>query len=395
MIGKPLSSITAADIQRLVAEATPEGRSIEFKRETPGPKDSDRKEFLADVSSFANATGGDLIYGVEEKDGCAAVAEGLAIANIDAEVLRLDQMIRSGISPRIVGCQTQVVPGLPKGAAIIIRVPRSWQGLHIVSYQQDFRFYSRSTNGKFRMDATDVRDAVLSVGALEERMRLFRTDRVARVVADETPVPLDGTKRIVVHVIPFSAQANPATVDLIKAAGRSDLLQPLYADGWNGPLFNIDGIHTYVNTGAEASYAYLQLRRNGAIEAVDAAMMTSPDPSRYPHAMPSQRFPQEIFALLSRILRLYDLLEIQPPYAVFISLVGAKGVQLATKARFGIRSPIRPLDRDVLLLPELVIQERGADIQTSIRPILDALWQSFGADRCPDYDDSGQWRPQQ
>src|ERR1700730_4029747 len=111
MIDKPLAAIGAADIVRLVAEATPEGRTIEFKRELPGPRDSDRKEFLADVSSFANATGGDLIYGVEEKDGKATAAAGLTITNVDAEVLRLDQMIRSGISPRLAGCQVQPVPG--------------------------------------------------------------------------------------------------------------------------------------------------------------------------------------------------------------------------------------------------------------------------------------------
>jgi predicted HTH transcriptional regulator len=147
MLQKPLSAITAVDIVQLATEGTPEGRTIEFKRDLPGSKDLDRKEFLADVSSFANAIGGDIIYGVEEKDGKAARALGLAITNADAELLRLDQMIRSGISPRLAGCQLQAVDGLPNGPAILIRIPRSWQGPHIVGFQQDFRFYSRNTNG--------------------------------------------------------------------------------------------------------------------------------------------------------------------------------------------------------------------------------------------------------
>jgi len=164
LIQKTLTAITAADIQRLVDEATPEGRSFEFKRQLPGGSDGDKKEFLADVSSFANAIGGDLIYGIEERQGIAAAAEGVTTTNLDADLLRLDEMIRSGINPRIVGCQVWPVPGLPKGPAILIRVPRSWQGPHIVSYQREFRFYSRSTNGKFRMDASDVREAVLNTG---------------------------------------------------------------------------------------------------------------------------------------------------------------------------------------------------------------------------------------
>jgi len=39
---------------------------LDYKRDVPGESDQDKKEFLADISSFANATGGDLIYGVDE-----------------------------------------------------------------------------------------------------------------------------------------------------------------------------------------------------------------------------------------------------------------------------------------------------------------------------------------
>ncbi len=157
MIDKPITDITADDIQHLVDERTPEKRTLEFKAEVPGNKDSERKEFLADVSSFANAAGGDLIYGVATTDGHATAAHGVTAQNIDATLLRLDHMIRSGISPRIVGFQVQRVTGLSKGPAIVIRIPRSWQGPHIVSYQQHFRFFSRNAAGKFPMDVSDIR----------------------------------------------------------------------------------------------------------------------------------------------------------------------------------------------------------------------------------------------
>ena len=47
------------------------------------------------MSSFANAAGGDLIYGVEAPDGRATAAPGVTVQNVEAELLRLDQMIRS------------------------------------------------------------------------------------------------------------------------------------------------------------------------------------------------------------------------------------------------------------------------------------------------------------
>jgi hypothetical protein len=301
MIEKPLSTITAADIERLVTETTSEGRTIEFKRDLPGTKDSDRKEFLADVSSFANAVGGDIIYGVEEKDGIAARAGGLAVTNVDAELLRLDQMIRTGIGPRLIGCQLQAIPGLPNGPAIVLRIPRSWQGPHIVSFQQDFRFYSRSTNGKFRMDATDVRDAVLRTQSIEERIRIFRADRVARIAGGETPIPLDGTKVICIHIVPFESFGAARLVDLRLASEQTSLLRPFYDNGNSGARFNIDGVYTYAASGAETSGGYVQCFRSGILEAVDAWMIPSPS-DKYPDAIPSLAFPQHLFAFVDRVL---------------------------------------------------------------------------------------------
>lgn len=44
----------------------PESRTLEYKRDLPDPKDRDSKrEFLGDVTSFANAQGGDIVYGIE------------------------------------------------------------------------------------------------------------------------------------------------------------------------------------------------------------------------------------------------------------------------------------------------------------------------------------------
>ena len=48
-IGKP-------DIDALVANAVTEVKTLEYKQELPGRLDTDKKEFLADITSFANAS---------------------------------------------------------------------------------------------------------------------------------------------------------------------------------------------------------------------------------------------------------------------------------------------------------------------------------------------------
>jgi predicted HTH transcriptional regulator len=69
---------------------------------SPSPNrksDSERKEFLADASSFANADGGHLIYGMKEQSGVAIELCGLDVDG-DAVISALESRIRDGISPR-------------------------------------------------------------------------------------------------------------------------------------------------------------------------------------------------------------------------------------------------------------------------------------------------------
>ena len=69
MINKPLSQITMGDLLNLVAEGTQESKTLEYNWLLPQSTDKDKKEFLADASSFANATGGDLIFDIAASDG--------------------------------------------------------------------------------------------------------------------------------------------------------------------------------------------------------------------------------------------------------------------------------------------------------------------------------------
>ncbi len=391
MIPKLIADIQAADIEQLVVEATREGRSLEFKRELPGGKESDRKEFLADVSSFANAAGGDLIYGVGEMNGVASEAIGLAVSNIDAEVLRLDQMIRSGVSPRLAGTQIHIVHGLQNGPAVVIRISRSWQGPHAVSYQQDFRFYSRSTNGKFRMDSSDVRDSVFGTANVEERIRLFRIDRVARIAAGETPVLLDGKKLIAIHVLPLEGFANYQGKNIQLLRDKPGLLEPLYHHGYSNVQFNVDGVYVSASGLKESSGGYVQCFRNGALEAVDAWMIPS-QVAEFPDSIHSVEFSHRLFALVERTVRTFGLLQLSGPVGVFVSVLGSKGAVLWIDGMTGFRSPARPLDRDVLLLPDVVINDTtGFDAKKPLRPLLDTLWQAFGIPRCSHYNEQGEW----
>ncbi len=66
---KALELVDASDLQTLLENEVPEGKTIDYKEALSGNSDKDRKEFLYDISSFANTSGGHLIFGIKEDGG--------------------------------------------------------------------------------------------------------------------------------------------------------------------------------------------------------------------------------------------------------------------------------------------------------------------------------------
>src|SRR5689334_22712644 len=94
-----ISLATAADIASIITDRWQEGAGLEFKERLPGNSEGERKEFLADVSAFANSAGGVIVYGITDaKDtlgkptGMAGSIAGINVPNIEAETRRLEQM---------------------------------------------------------------------------------------------------------------------------------------------------------------------------------------------------------------------------------------------------------------------------------------------------------------
>jgi Schlafen, AlbA_2 len=109
-----LSSISFEDISERdlldqIQTGVPEGVLLDYKRETYGGGDADVKEFLKDVSSFANTAGGHLIIGIDETGGVPTAISALD-GDSDKELQRLENLARDGIEPRIVGLRMRAVP---------------------------------------------------------------------------------------------------------------------------------------------------------------------------------------------------------------------------------------------------------------------------------------------
>src|SRR5438552_3554050 len=58
--------ITHTDLLRLIENGVAEDRMIDYKRDAIGTDDAAKKEFLKDVSALGNASGGNIVIGMEE-----------------------------------------------------------------------------------------------------------------------------------------------------------------------------------------------------------------------------------------------------------------------------------------------------------------------------------------
>jgi predicted HTH transcriptional regulator len=199
----PLDQVRQRHLQSLIDAKAAETVTIEYKRETYGGNYDARAEFLADVSSFANTSGGDLVIGIDAKDGVPIAFTPLT-GNVDAELLRLDQMAQTGLEPRIQKLQMCAVQ-IDGGSVLIIRSTRSYNAPHRVIFKGKNRFLARSSARKYEPNVDELRAMFTLAPQLAERMRDFRLERIARIAAGDTPVRLLDEGSLVLHVVPFSA----------------------------------------------------------------------------------------------------------------------------------------------------------------------------------------------
>jgi hypothetical protein len=381
MLGQPLDGLIFADLEALLGENVQESRTLEFKRELVGPKDDDRREFLADVSAFANTAGGDLVFGIEEKKGMADAIPGVELADPDAEIRRLENILRTGLEPRLPRMETRWIPQSDDRGVLVVRTPRSWAAPHRVTFRDHSKFYGRNSAGKYPLDVAELRAAFVNAAGLIQSIRRFRNERVATVEADEGPVPLRPTAKLILHIVPLSAFAAPQEIVI---DDRQHLIRPLVSTGFN-TRYTLEGVVNY--TGREdmidTMYTYALLFRSGIIEAVSAIG----------HADEQGSFvaPETVEWDLLKVFKSYcDALThhtLAPPFYIFLSLTGVRNHRLFLRRPFFAPK----LRTDVLLLPELTVDDPSQSAEQLLRPLFDLFWNAFGFSHSASFDKNGQY----
>jgi hypothetical protein len=388
-LDKSIDLIDEADLTALVEAGTPELKTLEYKQAVPGRDDNSRKEFLADVSSFANSSGGHLIYGVREDAGVPVELIGLDEES-DETIRRLESMVRDGTAPRI--AVHSVAAKLANGrSAIVMRIPQSFASPHMVKFQNTSRFYARTSNGKYQLDVDEIRAAFLRSETTSERIRNFRLERVARIRARETPVAIPSGPSVALHIIPFNAFGNARySVTRLASNPRSYLnLAPLFMDQANHSQINFDGLVVYNMFHDQGSDGFLQLYRSGIVEAVDARLISFGE--KYDKVKVFSCLPFEVRLVRSvrKYLTVLESLGVDLPALLSLSLLDVRGYAMGRPDQ-GFLDAGRPFDRDVLMPQEALIESYTADVAVVAKPIFDELSNAAGFAESNLYAD-GEW----
>lgn len=382
--------ISETDLEGLIRARRPEGRDLEYKRDPYGTKPANNKEALKDITSFANSAGGHLIIGMKEARGVPTELTGLPGVDPDALMNRMESLVRDGVEPRIVGVRMRPVRLSGGGVALVIRVPRSWSPPHRVKTGGHNRFYVRNSGGAHEADVEELHVFFTLAGDAQQRIKNFRSERIATIVAGRGPVPLANNGRLFVHLVPLSAFGQAAPIDLERAYESHQKFEPLLPSMGITARFNLDGV---INIrGGEERYGYAQVFRNGIVEATCAGILDERGGITFLRASGGI---DRIVEVLPSYFEGLQALDVPAPIVVMISYEGVAGARLAIRHDLDPerREPFPPVDP--LLLPEVIIDDYSSqeDYVRELRPIFDALWNAAGFARCTHYNADGNWRP--
>jgi hypothetical protein len=249
------------------------------------------------------------------------------------------------------------------------------------------KFYSRTSTGKQPLDVTEIRNAFAMSESVGEKIRSFRDERIGRILAGETPIPISPGPILVAHCIPLTSFAEKTMISLDTLKDASEKLRPLNTSQCYDDRTNIDGILKYIHLNEESLSGYVQVFRNGLVETADAYLIRY-DPRRTGgKGIPVFGLEHNLICHVNDVKKMIQNIFRGSPLTVFVSILNVRGFNLTHNSNF--LHGLHPIDRDHLLLPDILVEDLDMPAETFLRPVFDLIWQACNAEKCPSYGDDG------
>ena len=363
----PIEEVDGADLKHLIDIGIPEGQHLEYKRELWAKSRDGCREMIKDISAFANADGGDLIVGIEEREGELHALLGIAIQNPD-EVLRgIQDRLLSGLEPPVSGVRMRWITIGGDCLVLFIRVPSSPSGPHRNIYSRDFHI--RNNTMASTMGVQQLREAFAGTDRLIERLRNLHHSTLNRQ-RPELPFSLENNATAVMSLLPL---------DLFRARRDLDVtsntaVRPLMCEA-RGMDYHILLEGVAWNAGLRPPVAYTLTYRAGWLEAAwTIGRIVDSGPVNNQPLVFKDLFENTLSDLVDQAQQVFYKHGVYRPWVLMISLLRLNGYHIA-KSDIGLTPPT---SRTEAHLPEVV----GSTIHVNnLLPTFKAFWRVFGLER--------------
>jgi hypothetical protein len=323
-------------------------RTFEFMEATDKlQKTKAKNEFRNDVCSFANADGGDLIFGISENNGVASKITPISIDNIDKFELDLRNALLP-IQPSMPAVEFDFIP-VNNDYVVVVHIEKGiFKPYMTVEDQTIFRFFVRHGNHKEAMSYSEINNSFLHAASLSGEIKRFRLERLSELLEDNTG------KFGVIHVIPatFTNQADFVPMCDLYKTGKLPVPNQLNSYIRGKMIPNVDGVWFPSEDGLR-DFELLRLFNNGTVELKYDLYTKTYMNEEY---LISDEFINAIEDIVEGTVEIYKTLD--RIFSVFVctSILGCKGYWNYEYIRT-IRAVPSKIDRDRILCSPIEIKD--------------------------------------
>ncbi len=149
---------TKADLHRLVDDEIQESLTLDYKQSRALSKNNAaRDELCKDVSAFANSAGGQIVYGIPERDQKPQPLD-TGVPNNEINREWIEQVIGSRVQPRIEGLVITPIPFDAGHTGYVITIPQA--SARAPHQAPDKKYYKRQNFQSVPMEDYEIRDAL-------------------------------------------------------------------------------------------------------------------------------------------------------------------------------------------------------------------------------------------
>jgi hypothetical protein len=372
-----INAMDEASLRAFLGRAAAEGQYLDYKEALSGGNDREqRREFLKDVTGFANGLGGNLVIGAREpQDGQSVDVQLVGIPDGEAIVEALENVVRDSTEPRIPGFILRAIQLQSGKSAIVAHIPPSSIRPHMVNHGSHRTFYIRRGASTVPMTVMEIRDAVLSAATAEGRAREVFAQRRAdsvRYYTDGKPALLLQATPLVQPDFPWPVEQQP----IMNIARGSDRLHRYHSHGIcteYGPRITIDGLH--VTNNPEEPFWIWEIHRSGYVSILVRPHQVKLPSSTKEVTLLHAGFHDPFFVLAEILDQIWRLTGFDVPYAFHVELFPARGSTFKKEVNYNDYS--KPFLKDELVWP-LYMRQPGEDPRSIAKSQIADLYRAYG-----------------